>query len=166
MIVALDYIFSCFLWVLHSNCFWLDNSSDIDVYVHTYFTMHVRIIIVQQVCTQAGTCLLVHTMQQQLPLKLGRRVLCRVQFLGNTSSNMQRRGTVSSVKTITKQVPTQFVNKPIHYLFTAFNVISIAFFLHFSLKLVCSMKIDDCLQILSKVICVVKSIVTSGIWLF
>ena len=27
------------------------------------------------------------------------------------------------------------------------------------------MKIDDCLQILSKVICV-KSIVTSGIWLF
>ena len=49
---------------------------------------------------------------------------------------------------------TQFVNKPIHYLFTAFNVISIAFFLHFSLKLVCSMKIDDCLQILSKVICV------------
>ena len=25
---------------------------------------------------------------------------------------------------------TQFVNKPIHYLFTAFNVISIAFFLH------------------------------------
>ena len=129
IMIALDYIFSCFMWLLHSNCFWLDNSSDIDVYVHTYFTMHVRIIIVQQVCTQAGTCLLVHTMQQ-LPLKLGRRVLCRVQFLGNTSSNMQRRGTVSSVKTITKQVPTQFVNKPIHYLFTAFNVISIAFFLH------------------------------------
>ena len=132
MIVALDYIFSCFLLILHSNCFWLDNSSDIDVYIRTYllynactdhhcstgmhlgghlFTCTYYVVVVTLEIGSACT----------MSCAISRKYIQQhaTSWNGIFCENNNKIGT-----------STQFVNKPIHYLFTAFNVISIAFFLH------------------------------------